>query len=174
MRKASAAIFAYLMFSAIAHGQAPGSYIGFEYKGASPNTILRNGVKHLGGSLVSDHRIDPVYAVSQVSKGSTSMLWLEVSTGQNEKGATGWRVLDVLQYPKPTGRMDLLMPHGPGLRCTRDGENFTNLIAIGALQRPQLTYTLQHAWLADIKKKKFVSVPVRGIKCIYSEPVPLI
>ena len=47
MRKASAATFVLLILAAFAHGQTAASYVGYEYKGAVPDTVMPNGVKHL-------------------------------------------------------------------------------------------------------------------------------
>ena len=129
-----------------------------------------NGVKHLGGALVSDINKDPVYGIAQVSKGKTRMLWLEVSTGQNEKGVTGWRVLDVLSFPALTGSQHLLISYDPAVECLRNGNQVDGLVAFGTIVRRKGVYTPQRAWIADIEKKKFTPASVRGLRCTYSEP----
>lgn len=170
MRRASAAIFTFLMFAAYAHGQAAASYVGYEYKGVVPETILGNGVRHLGGALISDFKEDPVYGISQVSKGKTRMLWLEVSTGQNEKGVIGWRVLDVLSFPAWTGTQHLLIAFDPAVECLRNGKAVEGLVSVGTIDRRRGIYTPRRAWIADIAEKKFTPASTRGIRCNYYEP----
>lgn len=159
-----------MMFTAIANGQTAASYIGYEYEGVTPDTVLGNGVRHLGGALISDFKEDPVYAISQVSKRKTQMLWLEVSTGRNEKGVTGWRVLDVLSFPALTGTQHLLIAFDPSVECLRSGNPVEGLVSLGTINRRKGVYTPQRAWIADIEKKKFTPASIRGLRCIYSEP----
>ena len=170
MSKAVASILFSLMLTASAYGQSAASYIGYEYKGATPDTVMPNGVKHLGGALISDINKDPVYGIAQVSKGRTQMLWLEVSTGQNEKGVTGWRVLDVISFPKPTGSQHAMLPLDPAVECTRNGKTVPYLVAIGRINTRSASYTVQRAWIADINKKKFTPASIRGLRCNYYEP----
>lgn len=170
MRTVFAAIFGLLFFAALSNGQTPANYISFEYKGIAPETVLPNGVRHLGGALISDHRVDPVYGISQVSKGKTRMLWLEVSTGQNDKGVTGWRVLDVLMFPGFTETQHLLIAFDPAVECLRGGNPVERLVAVGRIDRRKGTYTPQRAWIAEIEKKKFTPASIRGLRCTYSEP----
>ena len=170
MRAAISFIFITLLLVVSASAQANAKYIGFEYKGVVPDTVMANGVKHLGGALISYHRVHPVYGISQVSKGKTRMLWLEVSTGQNEKGVTGWRVLDVLSFPALTSTQHLLISFDPAVECLRGGQPVDRLVAIGTINRQRGVYTSQRAWIADIEKKKFTPASTRGLRCTYSEP----
>jgi hypothetical protein len=170
MRKALATILTLLILGAFGQGQTAASYIGYEYKGVVPDTVMPNGVKHLGGALISDINKDPVHGIAQVSKGRTQMLWLEVSTGQNEKGVTGWRVLDVISFPKTAGSQHAMLPLDPAVECTRNGKTVPNLVAIGRIDTRRASYTVQRAWIADIDKKKFTPASIRGLRCIYSEP----
>ena len=170
MRSAISFIFITLLFVVSSSAQVSAKYIGLEYKGVVPDTVMPNGVKHLGGALISDHRVDPVYGISQVSKGKTRMLWLEVSTGQSEKGVTGWRVLDVLSFPALTSTQHLLIASDPAIECLRGGQPVDGLVAFGTITRRKGIYTPQRAWIADIAKKKFVPSATAGLRCIYSEP----
>lgn len=169
MRSVLASIF--LFFSvAIAAPAQEAKYIGLEYKGVVPDTVLPNGVKHLGGALISDYKVNPVHAISQVSKGQTQMLWLEVSTGKNEMGVTGWKVLDVISFPALTGAGHVMIPLDPAVECLRGGEVVPNLIALGRIDRRRGSFTAKRAWIADLTKKKFTPASVRGLRCTYSEP----
>ena len=170
MKKALATIFVSLVFATLAQGQMPASYVGYEYKGVVPDTKLPNGVKHQGGGLISDHNIDPVYGISQVSKGKTRMLWLEVSTGQNEKGITGWRVLDVISLPALTRSQHILFPPDPAVECLRNGKAVPHLVALGRVDRRRGIFLQQRVWTADLMKMKFQPASIRGLRCTYSEP----
>ena len=167
MKTTIATIFLLVLCAASASAQ----YVGYEYKGVVPETVLPNGVKHLGGSLISGINADPMYGISQVSKGRTQMLWLEVSTGQNEKGVTGWRVLDVISFPRLTGSQHMhISPYDPAVECLRDGLPVVRLVALGTLNSRNATFAARRAWIADIAKKKFIPAPTRGLRCTYSEP----
>jgi hypothetical protein len=166
MKKSLAIIFLVMLSAAAASAQ----YVGYEYKGVTPETVLPNGVKHLGGGLISDVDADPTYGISQVSKGKTEMLWLEVSTGQNETGITGWRVLDVVSFPALMRTQHIHMHHDPAVECSRGGKIVEDLVAVGTINRSRGAYTPQRAWIADIAKKKFVPTATAGLRCIYSEP----
>lgn len=170
MRKAFAGIFVSMILAAFAYGQTAASYIGYEYKGYTPDTVMPNGVKHLGGALISDINKDPVYGIAQVSKGRTQMLWLEVSTGQNETGVTGWRVLDVISFPKLSGSQHAMLPLDPAVECTRNGKTVPYLVAIGRIDTRRAVFTAQRAWIADIDKKRFTPASTRGLRCNYYEP----
>ena len=167
MRKTLATICIFLLSAAA----APAQYVGYEYKGVTPDSVLPNGVKHLGGSLISDINADPVYGISQVSRGRTRMLWLEVSTGQNEKGVTGWRVLDVISFPRLAAAQHMhISPFDAAVECVRDGLPVIRLVSLGTLNSRKATFTPQRAWIADIAKKKFTPASIRGLRCTYSEP----
>jgi hypothetical protein len=162
--------FAILLLVLSSAAAASAQYVGYEYKGVTPETVLPNGVKHLGGALISDVDADPTYGISQVSKGKTEMLWLEVSTGQTETSIEGWRVLDVVSFPALTRSQHILMHSDPAVECTRGGKAVEDLVAIGTIDRRRGTFTPQRAWIADTTKKKFVPSATAGLRCIYSEP----
>jgi hypothetical protein len=145
-------------------------YIGFRYKGVVPNSVLANGVKHLGGSVLGDVFADPVYGISIVSKGKTKMLWLEVSTGQNSGGVTGWRVLDVLSFFNQRANDHLLFGSDPSIECRRNGKPVDNLVGIGRIVRRQALFRPSILWIANVSSKKFVPISAAGIRCVYSEP----
>jgi len=145
-------------------------YIGYKYYGVVPSSRLPNGVKHFGGGLIGDINADPVYGLSQVQKGKTKMLWLEVSTGRDATGVTGWKVLDVLSFPSLL-RSDYLFFYGdPAAGCTRSGKDIPNLVGVGKVMRKQGIFRPSKLWVADLATKKFKSISISGIKCEYSEP----
>lgn len=163
---------ALLALPALAYAQSGerAKYINYKYKGVLPESTLPNGVKHLGGGLIGDFDADPVYGVSQVQKGKTKMLWLEVSTGQDERGVTGWQVMDVLAFPL-FGASDYLFFGGdPTIECKRGGKDIPNLVGIGRILPRQGIFKPTKLWVASVTTNKFEPTPVAGVRCVYSEP----
>lgn len=164
-------ITALLTLPVVAMSQAKRSpYINYEYKGVIPNGTLPNGVKHFGGGLIGKIDADPVHGISQVAKGRTKMLWLEVSTGQDARGVTGWRVMDVLAFPAPPKSDYLFFAGDPAISCRRRGTAIVNLVGVGRIIRRQGIFRPSRLWIANIKSEKFEPVSLAGVKCEYSEP----
>ncbi len=151
-------------------GKGASSFVGYEYKGVRPDTVLPNGVKLIGGGLIGDIDADPVYGISQVSKGSTQMFWLEASTGRDANGVTGWKVVDVLALPPAAKKHYIFFLGDPMIECTRNGKDVPNLVGIGRILRTQKLFQPSKMWTANIRSKKFEPIGVTGLKCIYSEP----
>ena len=172
MKIGAATIFAVLFVSAITFGQAGDDkrYLDYEYKGVNPSSMLPNGVKHMGGGLIGDYDADPVYGISQVEKGKTKMLWLEVSTGRDSSGVTGWKVLDVLSF-RALGPANYIFFIGdPAISCSRNGKEIPNLVGIGRIVRRQGIFKPSNLWTADLITKRFKPTDAYGVKCQYSEP----
>jgi hypothetical protein len=172
MKICAAAIFAVLFISAIVFGQPSDRtrYLNYEYKGVNPSSTLPNGVKHMGGGLIGDYEADPVYGISQVEKGKTKMLWLEVSTGRDSSGVTGWKVLDVLSF-RALGPANYIFFSGdPAISCSRNGKEIPNLVGIGRIVRREGIFKPSNLWTADPVTKKFEPADGFGVKCEYSEP----
>ena len=171
--KTTLVIVCFLLLSLVSAGQTkkPGAeYVGYNYKGVTPGTTLPNGVKHLGGSLVGEINSDPVHGISQVSKGKMKMLWLEVSTGQDSGGVTGWLVKDVLSFYNQRANDHLLFGADPAIECNRDGKPVEHLVGIGKIDRKQDIFRPSILWTANLKTLKFDPVSTTGFKCQYSEP----
>ena len=166
-------VIAVLMLVDLSIAQAagtPSKYIGYKYKGVPPSTVLPNGVKHFGGGLIGDIQADPVYGVSQVEIGKTKMFWLEVSTGQDATGVTGWEVKDVLEFPS-LAKSDYIFFYGdPAIDCKRSSELIENLVGVGRISRKKALFTPTKLWIANLTTLKFESTPVAGVRCDYSEP----
>ena len=165
-------MIAVLFLPALASAQqADGAkYIGYEYKNVNPGKTLANGVKSMGGGLIGDVRADPAYEIAEVEKGKVKMLWLNVSTGLDSTGVTGWKVLDVLSFPTLL-KSDYLLVYGdPGIQCVRGGKDIPNLVGVGRILRKQRIFKPSKLWIANIETKKFELTPIRGVKCEYSEP----
>ena len=149
---------------------APSEYIGYKYRGVRPGITLPNGVRHLGGSLVGDIEADPVYGVSQLLAGKIRLLWLEVSTGRDDSGVTGWEVKDVIEFPSQPKSEYIFFAGDPAIDCKRDSEMIENLVGVGRINRKKGTFTPTKLWLANLTTAKFESTPVAGVTCVYSEP----
>ena len=172
MKIGASAIFAVLLIPAIAFGQASDRtrYLNYEYKGVNPSATLPNGVKHMGGGLIGDYDADPVYGISQVETGKTKMLWLEVSTGKDSTGVTGWKVLYVLSF-RALGPANYIFFSGdPAISCRRNGKEIPNLVGIGRIVRREGIFKPSNLWTADLITKKFKPTDESGVKCEYSEP----
>lgn len=164
-------VLALFVLPILAIGQAKSSpYIGYEYKGVVPSSTLPNGVKHFGGGLIGNIEADPVYGISEVAKGRTKMLWLEVSTGQDAGGVTGWRVKDVLAFAALAKNDYLFFAGDPAISCRRRGTEMVNLVGVGRIVRRQGIFRPSKLWIANPATEKFEPVSLAGVKCEYSEP----
>jgi hypothetical protein len=164
---------AVLVFVSCSLAQAagtPSKYIGYKYKGVTPSSILPNGVKHFGGSLIGDIEADPVYGISSVSIGKTNMFWLEVSTGRDDSGVTGWEVKDVIEFATLSKSDYIFFAGDPAIDCKRNSEVMENLVGVGKIVRKKGIFIPAKLWIANIETAKFESTPVAGVTCVYSEP----
>lgn len=161
----------FLVLPAALFAQAKASkYIGYKYVGVTPESTLPNGVKHLGGGLVGNVDADPVYGISQVQLRTTKMLWLEVSTGRDTSGVTGWEVKDVLSFSTLKKSDYLYFPYDPGIECKRAGKPIEELIGVGQIFPRTGIFKPTKLWMANLKTEKFEPVKVAGMICTYSEP----
>jgi len=100
MKLKSLSIFAFITLSAfislsIFAGTTEREFVGYRHKGVLYGQTLPNGVKDLGGGLLSNEN----YGVTRFSKGKKYMLWLEKIVERNAKGEPSWEVKDVLTFP---------------------------------------------------------------------------
>jgi len=175
MRSRISVLLLLVFVSAFANAQkapdvnAGAPFINYKYKGVTPPNLLPNGVKHLGGGLVGDINADPVYGIAQTEKGKLRMFWLEVSTGQDATGVTGWQVLDVLPFSGVQKSEYLFFAGDPSINCTKNSREIPNLVGRGRILRTKGTFIPSKLWVADIAKRKFVPFDLAGVKCEYSE-----
>ncbi len=135
-------------------------YVGYKHKGIVSGETLPNGVKQLGGGLLSNEN----YGVSRFSKGNKYMLWLEHITTRDAAGVPSWEVKDVLSFKnlKSTQQFHL----GLSSPCMQNGKpNFDLIVKTELL--PNKTYKIVDAWVANVKKNKFEEVSEKNIKCEY-------
>ncbi|HVF30899.1 MAG TPA: hypothetical protein VNA22_08010 [Pyrinomonadaceae bacterium] len=160
-----------ILLSIPAAAPAQSSYIGYKYKGVLPSKRLPNGVVHNGGGLIGDVEAATVHGISQVKRGTTDMLWFESSTGKNASGVTGWKVLDVLSFPRKA-KADYIFIYGdPSVSCNRNGSDIPNLVGVGrVISRSQGIFKPSKLWVANLESKKFEPIKIAGVKCEHGEP----
>lgn len=154
-------LLVFLTFLAIPYGifAQKSSYVGYKYTGVTYNKKLPNGVKDLGGNLLSNEN----YAVSQMKKGKTDMLWLTYIAGRNDDGVPKWEVKNVLALPKIKKNQVIL--RGFNFPCTIGGKENLDLFVLADYSAKTKTYTPKKAWRVNIKKNLFETVAVKKVSC---------
>lgn len=135
------------------------SYIGYKHKGVVYGATLPNGVKDLGGGLLSNDR----YGVSRFKKSGADMLWLEKITERDEKGVPTWHVKDVLIFNALKKNQEFLMSYSSS--CTQNGRANVDLIVLAELSASKKSYKILKAWKANLKSEKFEKTPTKNIVC---------
>ena len=135
------------------------NYIGYKHKGVVYGETLPNGVKDLGGGLLSNEN----YGVSRFSKGKKNMLWLEKITGRDEKGVPSWQVKDVLTFDNLKKNQEFLYSYSSS--CLRDGKIALDTVVMAELAADKKSYKILKAWKANHKKEKFEKISTAHIKC---------
>ncbi|CAN5633337.1 hypothetical protein BH24ACI2_BH24ACI2_04820 [soil metagenome] len=139
-------------------------YIGYKHKGVKYGETLPNGVKDLGGGLLSNEN----YGVSRFTKGKKYMLWLEKITTRDAKGVPNWEVRDVLSFDKLKKNQEFLFSYSSS--CLQNGKGNLDMIVMTELLPKNKTYKVLKAWKANIKKEKLEKISTKGIKCEYVAP----
>lgn len=150
--------------SALAFAAPKINYIGYKHKGVVFGETLPNGVKDLGGGLLSNEN----YGVSRFSKGKNFMLWLEKITTRDSKGVPSWEVKDVLIFDQPKKNQEFLFSYSSG--CTQNGKSNLDLVVMAEFAPKGKTYKIKKAWAANIKREKFEKISTKNIKCEYVAP----
>jgi hypothetical protein len=140
------------------------NYKGYKHKGVLYGETLPNGVKDLGGGLLSNEN----YGVSRFSKGKSFMLWLEKITTRDREGVPSWEVKDVLEFSDLKKNQEFLFSYSSG--CTLKGKSNLDLVALAEVAGKNKTYKIKKAWLANVKKEKFEKIDVKNVKCEPIEP----
>lgn len=139
------------------------NYKGYKHKGVVVGETLPNGVKDLGGGLLSDEN----YGVSRFSKGKKYMLWLEKISARNASGVPNWEVLDVLTFGALKKNQRFLISYSSG--CQQNGKDNLDLVVLAELLPRRKSYKIARAWRANIKKEKFEKVSTKSVICGYTE-----
>lgn len=139
-------------------------YIGFRHKGVKYGETLLNGVKDLGGGLLSKEN----YGVSRFSKGKKIMLWLEKITGRDNKGVPNWEVKDVLSFNNLKKNQEFMFSFSSS--CLQNGKENLDMIVLTEFLPKNKTYNILKAWKANAKKEKFEKLSKKAITCQYNSP----
>lgn len=135
------------------------NYKGYKHKGLVYGEILPNGVKVLGGGLISNEN----YGISRFSKGKKDMLWLEKITDRDEKGVPSWQVKDVLTFDTLKKNRELLFSYSSS--CLQSGKESLDIVVMTELSADKKSYKVLKAWKANAKKEKFEKISTDNIKC---------
>jgi hypothetical protein len=134
-------------------------YIGYRHKGVVYGSTLPNGVKDLGGGLLSNENL----GVTRYSKGGNDMLWLEKILSRDKNGVPTWQVKDVLKFDKLRKNQELLFSYSS--TCTQNGRENLDLIVLAELAANKKSYKVLKAWNANVKSEKFNKISTHEIKC---------
>lgn len=149
-------------FSAFAVSQKP-NYVGYRHKGVVYGETLPNGVKDLGGGLLSNEN----YGVSRYAKSGNDMLWLEKILERDAKGVPTWQVKDVLMLDKLAKNQELLYSYSS--TCTENGRENLDLIVLAELAGDKKSYKILKAWNASVKNEKFKKISTKNVRCKIQE-----
>lgn len=139
-------------------------YIGYKYKGVVYGKTLPNGVKDLGGGLLSDDN----YGISHFSKGKLQMLWLDKIIDRDGKGVPNWEVKDVLRFPTLKKNQNLLFSYASS--CLKNKKPELDLVVLAELNSKTKKYKVIKAWKANVKKERFEVLKTKGIFCEVEAP----
>ena len=157
--------FSIILFSltTFAAPQKKSEFIGYKHKGILYGETLPNGVKDLGGGLLSNEN----YGVSRFQKGKKFMLWLEKITDRDNKGVPSWEVKDVLMFDNLKKNQEFLFSYSS--TCRQNGKENLDLIVMTEILAMKKTYKVLRAWRANVKTSKFEKISDKGIVCKYVE-----
>ena len=139
------------------------NYKGYKHKGVVFGETLPNGVKDLGGGLLSDEN----YGVSRFSKGKKYMLWFEKISTRDAKGVPNWEVTDVLTFDELKKNQTFFLSYSSS--CQQNGKTNIDLIVMAEFVPKKKSYKIIRAWKANIKNEKFEKTGVKSIICKYTE-----
>jgi hypothetical protein len=139
-------------------------YVGYRHKGVTRGEKLPNGVKDLGGGLLSDED----YGVTRFVKGKKYMLWLEKIVERNDDGMPYWEVKDVLTFDNLKKNQRFLYSYSSP--CTENEAENLDLIVLAELAPKAKNYKILKAWRANVKKERFEQTSSKGIVCQHAAP----
>jgi hypothetical protein len=139
-------------------------FVGFKHRGVVVGETLPNGVKDLGGGLLSDEN----YGVSRFSKGKKHYLWLEKITERGSDGVPNWIVKDVLLFDALGKDQKFVFSYSS--TCTTDGAESLDTIVLVEHKPKTKKYKILKAWKANVASEKFEKISTRGIQCTAEVP----
>lgn len=132
-----------------------------KYIGLRHGPKLPPGLKSIGGSVVSAVDDEKEYAMSEIQRARTRMLWFDRLTHRDEKGVAYWEVKDVLLLPAIPKNQILVYA-----MCLLNDQPDGEIAAIADHQPTEQYFTrVRKAWRANRTTEKFEPMPVKGIKC---------
>lgn len=153
-----------LTFSTFAVPLKKSEFVGYRHKGVVYGETLPNGVKDLGGGLLSNEN----YGVSRFQKGRKFMLWLEKVIERDKKGVPSWEVKDVLTFENLKKNEEFSFSYSS--TCRQNGKENLDLIVMTETSPQKKNPKVIRAWLASVRTGKFQKISDKGIVCQYSEP----
>ncbi len=134
-------------------------FIGYRHKGVVRGEKLPNGVKDLGGGLLSDDD----YGVTRFVKDRKFMLWFEKIIDRDAQGIPYWEVKDVLTFNTLKKNQEFLFSYSSP--CKQNGKENLNLIVMAEIFPARKTYKVLKAWQTNIETERFEEIPIAGISC---------
>ena len=134
-------------------------FVGFRHKGVVVGETLPNGVKDLGGGLLSDEN----YGVSRFLKGKKHYLWLEKITGRDSEGVPSWIVKDVLEFNTLGKNQEFLFSYSS--TCAKGNMENLDTIVLAEHKPKTRNYKILKAWKANLSTEKFEKISTKGIVC---------
>lgn len=138
---------------------AVSKYVGYRHKGIVYGKKLPNGVRDLGGGLLSDEN----YGVTRFARGLKYMLWLERITGRDAKDVPSWEVRDVLVFTKLKKNQEFLFSYSSP--CTENGEENLDLIVLAQIGPKRKVHKILQAWRVNVALEKFEKISTTKIRC---------
>lgn len=135
------------------------NYVGYKHKGIVFGETLPNGVKDLGGGLLSNEK----YGVSRFSKGKKYMLWLEKIADRDAKGVPSWEVRDVLTFDRLKKNQEFFLSYSS--TCLQNGKINLDLVVMAEFLPLKKSYKIARAWRTNVKKEKFEKISTKNIIC---------
>ncbi len=151
-------LLTFLVFALDAAAQEK-EFVGYKHKGVVVGETLPNGVKDLGGGLLSNEN----YGVSRFSKGKKHYLWLEKITVRDGEGVPNWVVRDVLEFDALKKNQEFLLSYSS--TCTTGGKENLDTIVLVEHQPKTKKLKILKAWKANVQTEKFEKISTRGIQC---------
>lgn len=134
-------------------------FVGYRHKGVVRGAKLPNGVKDLGGGLLSNED----YGVTRFGLGKKYMLWLEKIVELDADGVPEWEVKDVLVFERPKKNQKFLFSYSSP--CARSGAEDLDLIVLAEIEPKRKTYKILKAWRADVEAERFEEISTDSIIC---------
>ena len=143
--------------------------------GMGPSELKAAGYSSMGGSCVRDVEAKSVcelqtsqWCVLLKDRTYKSCIYRLQARGDiNEQGNSLYRTVDALELMPARGEKFL----DDDTNCVSGPHKDSNIVAVGFWRwraKPKIggyAYGISHAWTVDLKLKKFIEIPVSGVRC---------